>query len=116
MEMPMTSRSECERLISSNRTLARQLWGDLLDPLQLRSLREVTKCFCFSLPMGDLRLLHGGWYVTHVGLIRLSRRSHCAGIAVEAIPQFCDAQAARWIFKATVFKSRTCKGFVGYGD
>jgi hypothetical protein len=29
---------------------------------------------------------------------------------------FCDPAASRWAFKATVYKSRTCKGFVGYGD
>jgi hypothetical protein len=30
--------------------------------------------------------------------------------------EFCDKSAERWVFKATVFKSRTCRGFVGYGD
>jgi hypothetical protein len=29
---------------------------------------------------------------------------------------FCDPSTGRWAFKATVYKSRTCKGFVGYGD
>ena len=52
----------------------------------------------------------------HTGLVRLSRRSLCAGIDVEVVTQFCNAQAARWTFKATIFKSRTCKWFVGYGD
>jgi hypothetical protein len=46
----------------------------------------------------------------------LARRNHCAGIHVEPVPQFSDASASRWAFKATVYKSRTCKGFVGYGD
>jgi len=103
-------------LISRNRSLAKKLWGDVLDPIQLRSLRELTKGFSFSLALGDMRLLQGAWYVTHTGLIRLSRRCLCAGIDVETVTQFCNAQAARWTFKATVFKSRTCKGFVGYGD
>jgi hypothetical protein len=30
--------------------------------------------------------------------------------------RFCDPSALRWAFKVTVYKSRTCKGFVGYGD
>jgi hypothetical protein len=29
---------------------------------------------------------------------------------------FSDPSIGRWAFKATVYKSRTCKGFVGYGD
>ncbi len=28
--------------------------------------------------------------------------------------EFCDPTTSRWAFKATVFKSRTCQGFVGY--
>jgi hypothetical protein len=116
MTIPTTSRSKCELLISRNRSLAKKLWGDLLESMQLSSLRELTQRFSFSLAMGDMRLLQGAWYVTHTGLIRLSRRSLCAGINVEAVTQFCNAEAARWTFKATVFKSRTCKGFVGYGD
>jgi hypothetical protein len=32
------------------------------------------------------------------------------------VKAFCDAKADRWAFRATVFKSKTCRGFVGYGD
>jgi hypothetical protein len=116
MTIPVTGRSKNALLISRNRSLAKKLWGDLIDPMQLRSLSELTRRFSFSLALGDMRLLQGAWYVTHPGLIRLSRRSLCAGIDVEAVAQFCNVQAARWAFKATVFKSRTCRGFVGYGD
>jgi len=35
---------------------------------------------------------------------------------VEPATQFSDPSAARWAFKATVYKSPKCKGFVGYGD
>jgi hypothetical protein len=35
---------------------------------------------------------------------------------VEPVPEFSQPQQARWAFKATVFKSAVCKGFVGYGD
>jgi hypothetical protein len=116
MTTPATARSKNALLISRNRSLAKKLWGDSLDPMLLWSLSELTRHFSFSLALGDMRLLQGAWYVTHPGLIRLSRRSLCAGIDVEAVAQFCNVQTTRWAFKATVFKSRSCKGFVGYGD
>jgi hypothetical protein len=69
-----------------------------------------------SLECGDLLLINGKWYVTHSGLLRLARRSHCAGISVEAVPELSDPTAGRWALKATVYRSAKCKGFVGYGD
>jgi len=72
--------------------------------------------FRFSVENGDLLLLDGHWYVSHTGLIRLARRSHCAGIHIETVSEFSDPSTSRWAFKATVYKSRTCRGFVGYGD
>jgi hypothetical protein len=38
------------------------------------------------------------------------------GIQVRPALGFCDPAASRWAFKATVYKSRACKGFTGYGD
>jgi hypothetical protein len=32
------------------------------------------------------------------------------------VAEFSEPSAARWAFKATVYKSPKCKGFVGYGD
>jgi hypothetical protein len=32
------------------------------------------------------------------------------------VPEFSDPAAGRWAFKATVYRSAKCKGFVGYGD
>jgi hypothetical protein len=80
------------------------------DPARLASR------YRFSVESGDLLWLDGHWYVTHSGLIRLARRNHCAGIHVEPVAQFSDPATSRWAFKATVYKSRTCRGFVGYGD
>jgi hypothetical protein len=77
---------------------------------------DLVKRYRLSPRSGDLLWLDGHWYITHSGLIRLARRNHCAGINVEPVPQFSDASASRWAFKATVYKSRTCRGFVGYGD
>jgi hypothetical protein len=75
-----------------------------------------AKRYQLSVESGDLIWLDGHWYVTHSGLIRLARRNHCAGINVEPVAQFSDPATSRWAFKATVYKSRTCRGFVGYGD
>jgi hypothetical protein len=74
------------------------------------------KRYGLSVESGDLLRLDGRWYVTHSGLIRLARRNHCSGIHVEPVAQFSDPAASRWAFKATVYKSRSCRGFVGYGD
>jgi hypothetical protein len=54
--------------------------------------------------------------VTHNGLLGLARRNRCAGINVRPVPIFSDPSGQRWAFEATVYKSKTCKGFVGYGD
>src|SRR5439155_25668570 len=35
---------------------------------------------------------------------------------VQPVPAFCDIVACKWAFQAIVFKSRSCRGFVGYGD
>src|SRR6185437_11846002 len=105
-----------QHLVASNRRLATQVWGDVLDQLQVRSLTVMTRSFGFSIAMRDMLLLQGAWYVTHAGLVRLAKRHHCVGIDVEAVPEFCDPVAARWLFKATVHKSKNGKGFVGHGD
>jgi hypothetical protein len=74
------------------------------------------KKYRLSVKSGDLLWLDGHWYVTHSGLLRLARRNHCAGIHVEPVTEWSDSAVSRWAFKATVYKSRTCRGFVGYGD
>ena len=66
--------------------------------------------------MGDVALINGQFYVTHTGLIRLAKQRRCSGISVRAVDRFCDLDSHRWAFEATVYKSRECLGFVGYGD
>lgn len=112
----MSKNFKYQHLVASNRKLAKQVWGDVLDLQQVRSLSEITRYFGFSIAMREILLLQGGWYVTHAGLVRLAKRRYCAGIDVEAVPEFCDPIAARWSFKATVYKSKNGKGFVGHGD
>jgi hypothetical protein len=104
-----------EKVYRSNKISTRVRWGNL-PKSTLQALKELTTEHRLSVQSGDLLLLDGHWYVTHTGLLRLARRSRCAGISVEAVPALSDAAAGRWAFKATVFKTAKCKGFVGYGD
>src|SRR2546430_17489430 len=48
--------------------------------------------------------------------MHLAMRNRCCGIDVRPVVSFCDAAASRWAFRATVYRSRYCNGFVGYGD
>jgi hypothetical protein len=90
-------------------------WGPL-GPDMLNSFESLIKEHHLSVNHGDLLLLNHGWYVTHAGLLRLARRKHCTGIGVSPVNKFCDPSSQRWAFKATVYRSRQCRGFVGYGD
>jgi hypothetical protein len=35
---------------------------------------------------------------------------------VEPVKEFSEPSVSRWAFRATVYKSTECRGFVGYGD
>ena len=98
-----------------NRRLAQKMWGKL-SSTALHGLEELATDHSLSIACGDLVYLDGRWYVTHTGLLRIARRSRCAGIDVRPLSKFCDALTSRWAFKATVYKSVKCRGFVGYGD
>ncbi len=95
--------------------LAKSLCGEL-SRNALKSLEALVGRHRLSLADGDLKYLHSGWYVTHSGLLRLAERRHCAGMHVGPVLKSSDPANSRWVFRAVVFKSRTCKGFVGYGD
>jgi len=99
-----------------NLRLARRLWPGQIHIEQAEALEELSRNYGMMVSAGDLRLLDGNWYVNHTGLIHLATRRRCLGIRVEPVPQFCDPSSNRWVFKATVYKSRRSKGFVGYGD
>src|SRR5438477_5942491 len=60
--------------------------------------------------------MDGRWYVSHSGLLRIAARKHCQGMRVQPVKEFCDSNSSRYAFRATVYTSPTCKGFVGYGD
>jgi hypothetical protein len=105
-----------DKLLRSNLKCARLKWNSKLSPFAVLVLKAHTNEFQFSIAGGDLILLDRGWYVTHAGLVRLARRSRCRGIDVCPSIEFSDPTASKWAFKATVYKSFYCKGFVGYGD
>ena len=98
-----------------NAVLAKTIWGNM-PQIALDALNDLTKRYSLCIGSGDLLYLGGKWYVTHSGLLGIARRKRCSGIQVQPALGFCDPAASRWAFKATVYKSRTCKGFVGYGD
>ncbi len=103
-------------LLRQNRRYAKLRWGSVLGRITMGALESFTEEFQFSVANGDLLLLDGGWYVTHSGLTSLARRNRCAGIKVQPVQSFCEPSAQRWAFEATVYKTKTCRGFVGYGD
>src|SRR5881628_847827 len=113
---PASSRSaEWRPVFRANLNFAKK-FGSALTPEQRSHLKALSRDFGLTLVGGELRLIDGNWYVTHAGLMRLAMRNRCCGIDVRPVVSFCDAAASRWAFKATVYTSRNCKGFVGYGD
>jgi hypothetical protein len=95
--------------------MARRIWKNLSRETLAR-LRVIAVQHNLSVGAGDLIYLNNGWYVTHTGLLGLARRGRCAGIHVRPVSSFCDPSSQRWAFEATVYKSKNCRGFVGYGD
>jgi hypothetical protein len=96
--------------------LAKQLWPEQISKILVQQLDRLIERYGLSVLSGDIQLLNAKWYVTHSGLLGLATRLRCYGIRIHPVREFCDKALGRWAFKATVFKSRTCKGFAGYGD
>ena len=103
------------KFISREVKLARSLWGGF-SPLALRVLLDLLAKNHFSIAAGDLILLERRWYVTHTGLFHLAERNRCSGIDARLLSEFSKPEVSAWTFKATVYKSADCRGFVGYGD
>ena len=102
-------------LHSRNLRLARSMVSIGKQKLLLKSLEHLS-AMRFDIGSGDLVLLNNHWYVTHTGLLRMAKRKRCCGMEVEAVANLCDSAAGRYVFKATVYSSKSCRGFVGYGD
>lgn len=101
--------------VKANISSAKSFWGKLT-PAAFRSLKELTEAHCLSVALGDVLHVDGKWYISHSGLIRIAYRLKCAGIRVQPVTNFCDPEVGRWAFRATVYKTHCCKGFVGFGD
>jgi hypothetical protein len=107
--------NSAKKHVTANSRMARSIWGPLTKPATA-ALNELIRAFRFSIGQGDLQYLEKGWYVTHAGLLRLAQRRRCAGIQVQPVPEFCNVESSRWVFKATVYKSSRSNSYVGYGD
>ncbi len=102
-------------IATCNARLAKATWPSLQGGA-LHKLRCLSEEYGLTIMAGEITYIEHAWYATHTGLLRLARRNRCAGIDVRLMNKFCDPAASRWAFKATVYKSAKCKGFVGYGD
>jgi hypothetical protein len=102
-------------LVRKNNHLAQTMWGQLSATL-LQGLKELTHRYGLSVALGDLQQIDGRWYVTHAGLLRTAQRRRCQGIRTSLQKDVSDPIANRWVFKATVYKTPSSRGFVGYGD
>ncbi len=111
-----TKSQKIESLVRQNAKLAKSLWSGELSPFNLSALQKLTRESGLALAAGEILWLNGGWYVTSGGLLRIAKENHCHGIHAHAMSKLSDATNNRWIFKATVYKSPSSKGFVGYGD
>jgi|ERR1022692_274097 hypothetical protein len=101
--------------VRRNADLARESWGEL-SPALLQGLEELTERYGLSVALGDLQQIDGRWYVTHAGLLRTAQRRRCHAIRTSLQKDVSDPIASRWVFKATVYKKPSSRGFVGYGD
>ncbi len=97
-------------------TLAKKLWPNQIGHLQAKALKLLCIQHDLTLAYGDVLLLEGRWYITHVGLLGIAKRNRCTGIKTAIQKEFSDPVACRWVFKATVYKAGSSHGFVGYGD
>jgi hypothetical protein len=102
-------------LAELNIKLARATWGRI-SRITVNTLSSLSYEYGLSVAAGDLQLLDGRWYITHSGLLRLAFRRGCRGIDSRLQQRASDPTAGRWVFRATVYKTQTSKGFVGYGD
>jgi len=111
----MTKHSASDRkLLRQNLCNARSIYPNLSQP-QLLILRDLTVTFHLSVCRAELLYLAGKWYVSHSGLLRIAHRRRCFGIDTAIEQQTTEASVGRWVFRATVHKSKS-RSFVGYGD
>jgi len=110
------SESYLRKLATQNRRLAKRFWAGRLSAANLDKLIHLTRTLGLSVSTGEILYIDGNWYVTHAGLLRIALRQRCLGIRTALQERQSDSAANRWVFWATVYKSRASRGFVGYGD
>jgi hypothetical protein len=90
---------------------AKSIYGDL-SKYALRALRELIKRHRILVTTETLNTSTGAGTLPF-------RAAACRAMPPVPLPPRPGIQrsmTSRWIFRAEVFKSRACKGFVGYGD
>lgn len=102
-------------LFKLNGNASRKKWGHLSSAC-MNALKEYTTELQVSVTAGDLLLIEGSWYVSHSGLLHIAQRRKCAGIDVRPVTELCEPRSSSWTFRAIAYTSKSCKGFVGYGD
>jgi hypothetical protein len=110
--MPKNNSSQ---LLRHNLRTVKQVYPSLVRANR-QVLCDLTRELGLSVSKREIQLLNGSWYVTHAGLLRIAMRRGCSGISTVLQRQQSDPLANRWVFRATVYKSRASRGFVGYGD
>jgi hypothetical protein len=102
------------KLLPQNLRAAKRQYPEL-PKQQLSVLRDLTTTLRLSIFRGELLYLSGKWYVSHSGLLRIAHRRRCVGIDTQIEQQTTEPSVGRWVFRATVHKSKSTS-FVGYGD
>jgi hypothetical protein len=110
--MPKNNSSQ---LLRHNLRIVKQVYPSLLRANR-QALCDLTRELGLSVSRREIQWLNGSWYVTHAGLLRIAMRRGCSGINTVLQKQQSDPLTNRWAFRATVYKSHTSRGFVGYGD
>src|SRR4030095_5521304 len=105
--------NKLQALLRSNVRLAKRYWRNL-PSASIDSLKKLTRDYSLSVASGEILLIEGRWYIAHAGLLRIALR--CSGIHVEVVPELSDPAASKYAFKATLYRSRVCKGFVGHRE
>src|SRR6266576_582885 len=105
--------NKAQALLRSNLRHAKRSWGNLTSS-PIDSLKKLTRDYSLSFASGEILLMDGRWYIAHAGLLRIARR--CSGIHVEVVAELSDPDVSKYAFKATLYRSRVCRGFVEHGD
>jgi hypothetical protein len=106
--------SRDRKLLEQNCRHAKKQYPNL-PKQQLSLLRDLTLTLHLSIFRAELLYFGGKWFVSHSGLLRIAHRRRCMGIDTEIEQQTTQAGLGRWVFRATVHKSKSTS-FVGYGD